>query len=163
MMVKLTKGKRISEPIFVIVYPSGVSFINVLCTPFLYVSALHSFSLATFWLWHKYKSTFVQKNARKKTLLKLTAGCRSKLQAKKDRQTFASAFTLRSSCKVKFQEHVGKTMFYIYWRILCIKLHNRSNNMVSIVFSQCNLWPPLSSCFFSNKTLLFLSQITQKF
>jgi len=41
---------------------SGVNFINISRTNFSYESALHSFSLATFWLWRKYKSTFVQKN-----------------------------------------------------------------------------------------------------
>jgi len=39
----------------------GVNFINILHTHFSYKSALPSFSLVTFWLWQKYKSTFVQK------------------------------------------------------------------------------------------------------
>jgi len=39
---------------------SLVNFINVLRAPFLYESLFSSFSLVTFWLWWKYKSTYVQ-------------------------------------------------------------------------------------------------------
>jgi len=40
---------------------TGVNFINILGAHFLYKSALRSFSLVVFWLWQKYKSTFIQK------------------------------------------------------------------------------------------------------
>jgi len=44
----------------------GVNFINILPVPFSCESAftaLHSFSLVTFWLWQKYKKHFRTKNA----------------------------------------------------------------------------------------------------
>jgi hypothetical protein len=39
----------------------GVNLINLLRAPFSYGSAFSSFSLVMFWLWQKYKITFVQK------------------------------------------------------------------------------------------------------
>jgi len=37
---------------------TGVNFINILCSPFLYKSASRSFSLVMFWLWQKYSKCF---------------------------------------------------------------------------------------------------------
>jgi len=51
----------------------GVNFINILRGRCLYKSALHSFSLVTFWLLQKYESTSVQET-QLKMLMKLTPG-----------------------------------------------------------------------------------------
>jgi len=58
---------------FLLFVREGVNFINVLHVHFLNESALLSFSLVMFWLWQKYKSTFVKKST-SKMLMKLSQG-----------------------------------------------------------------------------------------
>jgi len=47
-----------------IVSPSGVNFINVLLTHFLYKSTSHSFSLVTVWLWKIFGAKILAQNLR---------------------------------------------------------------------------------------------------